>query len=114
MRHVKIKSLLNCSVSEIKADFDKVYGDSALSYPTVARLSARFRDCRETVEDDSHSGRPSTAYCENDIIGKLYPRKILPAVVGTIKKPKHELEYEVGSCYMTMPLHINLQQRWTT
>lgn len=50
--HVKITTLLNCSVYEIKAGLDKVYGNTSLSYPTVARWSARFTDSRETVKDD--------------------------------------------------------------
>lgn len=66
--YIKIRSLLNCPVQEIAADLSKVYGKDALAYSTVARWSARFKDGRQAVEDDPRTGRPLTAFCENDVI----------------------------------------------
>ena len=66
--YMKIWCLLNCSLKEIKADLDKVYAINVLSFPTVTGLSVRFKDCRQTVEDDPCSGCPFTAFCKNDVI----------------------------------------------
>ena len=66
--YCKIRALLGCTPTEVKADLDKVYGDQAFSYPTVLRWIKRFKAGRESLEDDPRSGRPLSAYSEKDII----------------------------------------------
>ncbi|XP_067130023.1 protein GVQW3-like [Centruroides vittatus] len=46
---------------------DEVLGEFAPSYTTVKKQTALFKSGRESVEDDSRSGRPSTAVTEENI-----------------------------------------------
>ena len=43
-----------------------VYGENAPSYATVKRWAAEFRRGRTSLEDDSRSGAPSDAVCEEN------------------------------------------------
>uniref|UniRef100_A0A915J9X9 Mos1 transposase HTH domain-containing protein n=1 Tax=Romanomermis culicivorax TaxID=13658 RepID=A0A915J9X9_ROMCU len=61
-----IKFLTNFGKNDkqIYADLRKVYGDPALPYSTVARWESGFNIGRQSLKDDSRSGRPSTAINE--------------------------------------------------
>ena len=65
--YCKIRSLLGKSPTDIKADLDKVYRDLALSYPTVLRWCHKFKNGRDSLEDDPRSGRPSTSVGEKEV-----------------------------------------------
>ena len=60
--------LLGASPTDIKADLDDVYGQCAVSYITIARWCKRFKERRETLEDDPLPGRPVSDFKENDVI----------------------------------------------
>ena len=61
------KFVLGVSPADIKADLDKVYGDQSVSYATITRWCVRFKQGRESLEDDPRSGRPLSAFTENDV-----------------------------------------------
>lgn len=65
--YCKIRGLLGFSATEIKADLDKVYGTTALSFHVVARWVRLFKAGRENVKDDPRPGRPLSAISQNDI-----------------------------------------------
>ena len=58
---------LRKSLSEIKADLEKVYGDSALKNSCICKWIGQFREGRNTVKDDPKSGRPSTSVTDKII-----------------------------------------------
>ena len=45
----------------------KVYGDDCLSRARVYEWFTRFRDGREDIHDDEHTGRPKSVITENSI-----------------------------------------------
>ena len=47
-----IRTLLGAMPTDIKADLDTVYGSQAASYITVTRWFLRFKQGRESLEDD--------------------------------------------------------------
>ena len=65
--YIKIRTLLGVAPVDIKADLDKVYGDQTVSYATITRWCVRFKQGRESLEDDPRSGRPLSAFTENDV-----------------------------------------------
>ena len=66
--YIKIRSLLGVTPTDIKVDLDTVYGHSAVSYITITRWCRRFKEGRESIEDDPRPGRPMSEYKENDVI----------------------------------------------
>ena len=46
---------------------EKCFGNDTLTRSNVFRWHERFRSGRESVEDDEHSGRPSTAKTDENI-----------------------------------------------
>lgn len=65
--YIKVRTLLGVSSTDIKADLDKVYGDSALSYATVTRWSVRFKAGQTSIKDEARPGRPLSAFDEKDV-----------------------------------------------
>ncbi|XP_053389318.1 protein GVQW3-like [Mercenaria mercenaria] len=57
----------NASDTEIKADLDKVYGDSALPYRSIARWVSLFKEGRTSTKDEARPGCPLTAVSHKDI-----------------------------------------------
>ncbi|KAJ8961923.1 hypothetical protein NQ318_021542 [Aromia moschata] len=59
--------------TETYAMLKEVYGNECLSRTQVYEWFKRFKEGRETMEDDSHPGRPSTSKGDENIgkIGKL-------------------------------------------
>ena len=65
--YCKIRSKLGFSATDIHADLQKVYEENALQYGAVAKWVRRFKDGRESVEDDERTGRPVAATSEKEI-----------------------------------------------
>ena len=57
---IKFYVLLGKSFTEIRDDLHKVYGDSCLANSAISKWMWRFKDGRESMEDDKHTGRPVT------------------------------------------------------
>ncbi|XP_018301783.1 uncharacterized protein, partial [Mycetomoellerius zeteki] len=53
--------------TQIKAELDAVYGDSAPSFATVKRWVAEFKRGRTSLADGERSGRPTTATTTDNI-----------------------------------------------
>ena len=45
----------------------KAYGDAALSRTKIFEWHKRFREGRESVKDDEHSGRPTTSRTDDNM-----------------------------------------------
>ena len=54
--------------TEIHADLQKVYGNSALKHATVCKWARRFNDGWESIENDPRVGRPVSALTEKNIV----------------------------------------------
>ena len=65
--HCKIRAQLGFSPTEIHADLQKIYGNSALKYATVCKWVCRFNDGCESVENDPLVGRPVSVLTEKNI-----------------------------------------------
>ena len=65
--YINIRTLLGATPTDIKADLDTVYGSQAASYFTITRWFLQFKLGRESLEDDPRSGRPSSAFSEDDV-----------------------------------------------
>ena len=55
------------NATSIHADLVAVHGNQAPSYATVTRWVFKFREGREDLKDDEHSGRPITVSCQAHI-----------------------------------------------
>ncbi|XP_052755880.1 protein GVQW3-like [Galleria mellonella] len=64
---IKFLSKLGKNGREIFADLRTVYGDDAVKEPTVHKWLKRFREGRESVQDDPRSGRPSTSHSDENV-----------------------------------------------
>lgn len=65
--YIKIRTQLGYPSSEIHADLQKVYGKNALSIRTVFEWVRRFKDGRESIENDPKAGRPCSVRTEKNV-----------------------------------------------
>ena len=65
--YIQIRTLLGITPTDIKADLDTVYGSQAASYITITRWFLRFKQGRESLEDDPHLRRPLSAFSDDDV-----------------------------------------------
>ena len=64
---IKFCAKLGKSGSETLQLLRTAYGDAVLSSSQVSRWNKAFKDGRESIEDERHSGRPSTSRTENNV-----------------------------------------------
>jgi hypothetical protein len=57
---IKFCFRLKKTAAETHRTLKEVFGEQAVSYAGIFEWFKRFKDGRESVEDDKHSGRPST------------------------------------------------------
>ncbi|PNF28504.1 hypothetical protein B7P43_G14788 [Cryptotermes secundus] len=101
--YIKFMCKLGKSASETLSALQQVYGDTALKKSTVYDWFSRFKNEQETLEDDQHSGRPSTSRAE-EMIGKL--RQLVRC---DRRMTIAELEQEVGT--VTGHFYVQVLQR---
>ena len=65
--YCKIRAQLGFPPTEIHADLQKVYGNSALKYATVCKWVRRFNVGRESIENDPGVGRLVSVLTEKNI-----------------------------------------------
>ena len=58
--YIKIKTLRGTNPTEIHRGLIDVCGESTVDRSTVSRWASRFRDGRESIDNDSRRGRPKT------------------------------------------------------
>ena len=63
---IEFLTLENVHPQQIHNRMIVVYDENAPSYATVKRWAAEFRRGRTSLGDDSRSGRPSDAVCEEN------------------------------------------------
>ena len=64
---VKFCTKLNKKAAETHELLKQAYGESALSYVQVTRWVKKFKEGQEGVEDDPHSGQPSTSQTDEKV-----------------------------------------------
>jgi histone-lysine N-methyltransferase SETMAR len=65
--YIKIRVLLSATATDIHKDLVAVCGDQAPSYRTVAKWTQRYREGRESTEDDPRSGHPVTTITQVNV-----------------------------------------------
>ena len=65
--YCKIRAKLGFQPTEIHADLQEVYGNSALKYATVCKWVRRLNDGLESVENDSQVGGPVSVLTEKNV-----------------------------------------------
>ena len=65
--YCKIQAQLRFPPTEIHAELQKVYGNSALKYATVCKWVHGFNDGRESIENDPLVGRPVSVLTEKNV-----------------------------------------------
>ena len=66
--YVKIRTLLKVSATNIHKDLLEVYHDGALPYSTVVDWARRFREGRESIEDEPRAGRPLSSASDSSAL----------------------------------------------
>ena len=74
--YIKISAKFEVSAQTITDKLVLANGNQAPKYSTVAKWAAQFKDGRESLEDDSRSGRPQTTYTAENIERVLLYRAI--------------------------------------
>ena len=74
----------------------KVYGDDCQSRARVHELFTRFRDGREDINDDEHTGRPKSVFTENSI--EILREFIKNEPKSSLKFMESELNISIGVC----------------
>ena len=59
--------LLGKSFTEIRDALHKVYGDSCLANSAISKWMRRFKDGKESTEDDKYTGKPVTITTEKKV-----------------------------------------------
>jgi transposase len=65
--YCKIRAQLGFPTTEIGTDLQNVYGSGALGYATVCKWVRRFKDARESNENDRRLGRPVSCLTEKNV-----------------------------------------------
>ena len=111
--YIKIRSLLGVTPTDIKADLDTVYGHNAVSYITITRWCRRFKEGRESIEDDPRPGRPLSEYKENDVIA--VKKMIDEDARYTVEEISESLSINSGTVFQILKQNLRLRKicaRW--
>jgi len=74
-----------------------VFGDNSLSRSVTFEWCKRFKDGRQSTEDDPRSGRPSTS--RNDGVVAIISKKVPNGLRLTVRELAHEAGISIGSCH---------------
>ena len=111
--YIKIRTLLGVAPVDIKADLDKVYGDKTVSYAAITRWCVRFKQGKESLEDDPRSGRPLSAFTENDVTA--VKNLIDEDARYTIEEISETLNINSGAVFVILKQRLKLRKisaRW--
>ncbi|KYN16546.1 hypothetical protein ALC57_11207 [Trachymyrmex cornetzi] len=107
---IKFLHLKGNTSTQIKAELDAVYGDSAPSFATVKRWVIEFKRGRTSLADGERSGRPTTATTTDNIEEihqmimdnrRIKIREIAEAVCISKERVCHILTKELGMRKLT-------------
>ena len=68
MSNIKFCFKLNKSATKTHQMLQQAYGDTAVTLKTVCKGFVRFREGKESLDDDERSGRPSTSRNDDNIV----------------------------------------------
>ena len=86
----------------------KVYGDDCLSRARVHEWFTRFRDGREDINDDKHTGRPKSVITENSI--EIVREFIKNDHKSSLNFMKSELNISKTPIYRILADHLGLRK----
>ena len=89
----------------------KVDGDDCLSCVRVHEWFTRFKDGREDINDDEHTGRPKSVITENSIV--IMREFIKNKPKSSLKFMESELNISKTSNYRILTDHLGLRRRNT-
>jgi len=89
--------MLNKSAAETNRMLKEAFGEQALSQARTFEWFKHFKDGREYVEDDKHSGRPSTCTTPEMIA------KVREVILENRRQTIHDVCNRVGLSYS----HVN-------
>ena len=84
----------------------KVYGDDCLSRAIVHEWFTRFRDGREDINDDEHTGCPKSVITENSI--EIVREFVKNEPKSSLKFMESELNISKTSIYRILTDHFGL------
>ena len=110
---IKFLTKLEWKSSAISDSLHSVYGESTPHKNTILRWMKRFKEGRESLDDDERSGRPSTSTNAEKVaaVQKLLDRDCRISVEVIAK----ELDISQGSAYSILTDHLRLSKlsaRW--
>ena len=111
--YIKICTLLGATPMDIKADLDTVYGSQAASYLTITRWFLRFKQGRESLEDDPHSGCPLSVFSEDDVTAIKY--LLDEYALYTVDEISESLSINSSAVFMILKQRLGLRKicaRW--
>jgi len=85
---IKFCFKLNKTAAEAHQVLKEAFGEQALSQTRTFEWFKRLKDCRESVEDDKHFGRPSTCTTPEMIV----------KVRGIILEDRRQTIHDVCNC----------------
>ena len=92
---VKFYVRLGKSIEEVTNDLVKVYEEKAMAPCTIRKWVKRFKEGRQSTEDDQQEGRPSTSTTQNQI--EEVQRMVNDDSEITIRTISRELNISLGS-----------------
>jgi protein subunit release factor B len=91
----KGRTVVKCN--KVCETLQKAYGESAMKKTNVYKCYKRFQDGHEDVEDDEHSGRPSTSIIDENV--KKLEKMVTNDRRITIREAADEVGISIGSCH---------------
>jgi hypothetical protein len=105
---IKFCFKLNKTAAETHQMLKEACGEQSLSQARTFQWFKRFKDDRESVEDDKHSGRPST-YKTPEMIAKVH-EVILEDRRQTIHDVCNRVGLSYGSCQRILVDELNMRR----
>ena len=104
--YIKIHTLLGATPTDIKANLDTFYGSQAASY--ITRWFLRFKQGRESLEDDPRSGRPLSAFSEDDVTA--VKRLLDDDARYTVDEISESLSINLSAVFMILKQRLGLRK----
>ena len=99
---------LGKSIEEVTNDLVKVYEENAMAPRTIRKWVKRFKEGRQSTEDDQREGRPSTSTIKNQI--EEVQRMVNDDPKIMIRTILRELNISLGSVISILHENLNMTE----